>query len=138
MARRMVTGVVGVLDRGGRYLVIRRAAGIPAGGLWCFPGGAVRDAESLADAIQREMREEVGLTVRPQREVWRWQNEGRRVDLHWWVVREDREGPLVLAEAEVADAVWLTPDEIARLDPLIEGNREFLTGVASGAISLAG
>ena len=68
---RCVEGVVAVIARASRFLVIRRADGIPAGGSWCFPGGAIEPGEDAAAAVVREVREEVGLAIEPIREVWR-------------------------------------------------------------------
>lgn len=52
-----------VIRRAGRYLVAQRPAGKRHGGLWEFPGGKVRDGESTAAAVSRELREELALDV---------------------------------------------------------------------------
>ena len=41
---------------GGRYLMVRRAAGIPAGGTWCSPGGGIEPGESAEEAVVRGTR----------------------------------------------------------------------------------
>lgn len=56
--------VVGVVSRGGRVLITRRAESAMLGGLWEFPGGKIKDGESAAAACRREIREETGLDVR--------------------------------------------------------------------------
>ncbi len=48
---------------GGRVLLIKRGAQ-PAQGLWSIPGGKVIRGESLAAAVERELKEETGLEVR--------------------------------------------------------------------------
>lgn len=53
-----------VHDDTGRLLLIRRARP-PAAGLWSLPGGRVQPAETPADAVARELREETGLRVLP-------------------------------------------------------------------------
>lgn len=58
-----VTVVAVVVVRAGRYLACRRPRHKRHGGLWEFPGGKLRDGESLADAARREMAEELGVRV---------------------------------------------------------------------------
>lgn len=48
---------------GQRVLLARRSAGGPHGGLWEFPGGKVEDGESPEAALEREIREELGVEV---------------------------------------------------------------------------
>ncbi|MDD9811767.1 MAG: NUDIX domain-containing protein [Gammaproteobacteria bacterium] len=56
---------VGVLRRGRRYLVQRRAPGTPCAGQWEFPGGKVEAGESTRDALARELAEELGVAASP-------------------------------------------------------------------------
>jgi 8-oxo-dGTP diphosphatase len=55
--------VAAVVRRGDAYLVCQRPAHKRHGGLWEFPGGKVKDGESLAAAARRELAEELGVTV---------------------------------------------------------------------------
>lgn len=55
--------VVAAIRRRGRYLIGKRPAGGLLGGLWEFPGGKVEPDESHEQALQREVREETGLSV---------------------------------------------------------------------------
>ena len=58
------TVVVGLLaDDAGRYFIQRRPDDAMLGGLWEFPGGKAEPGEGVADALVREMREELGVTV---------------------------------------------------------------------------
>ena len=54
-----------IFDEQGRILLTRRADN----GLWCLPGGRMESGESAAEACEREVREETGLTVRVKRLV---------------------------------------------------------------------
>lgn len=49
----------------GLILTCRRAAHKESAGKWEFPGGKVEPGESSAEALIREIREELGLEVRP-------------------------------------------------------------------------
>lgn len=49
--------------RDGRILLARRSPHRPTyAGLWSFPGGHVKQNETLIEALLREVREEVGVT----------------------------------------------------------------------------
>ncbi|TWT40428.1 hypothetical protein RAS1_41370 [Phycisphaerae bacterium RAS1] len=127
-------GVVIVVVRDSRFLVIRRAAGILAGGAWCFVGGAIESGESQPAAAAREFHEEIGGRIRPIRKVWE-SCPSPTLKLHWWLAELNGEA-LRANPAEVAEFRWCTADEIERLEGLLPGNREFLTLLAQGELTL--
>lgn len=55
----------GVIWRGGKVLICRRPAGKARAGLWEFPGGKLERGENAEQALVREIREELGCTVKP-------------------------------------------------------------------------
>lgn len=55
--------VAAVVRRGERLLLCQRPLGKRHGGLWELPGGKVHPGESDAEAIRRELSEELGLTT---------------------------------------------------------------------------
>jgi A/G-specific adenine glycosylase len=55
---------VGVVFKGDRVLITRRKAEGLLGGLWEFPGGKIKQGESVEAACIREIKEEVNLKVR--------------------------------------------------------------------------
>jgi mutator protein MutT len=57
-----VVGVGGVVVRGDRALIVKRAHD-PRRGEWSIPGGGVELGERLTEAVRRELREETGLEV---------------------------------------------------------------------------
>lgn len=64
-ADRPVTQVaVGVLFQAdGRFLLTTRPPGKAYAGHWEFPGGKIEAGESLAQALTRELQEELGITI---------------------------------------------------------------------------
>lgn len=56
--------VAAAISKGGRYLIVKRAAKGLLGGLWEFPGGDVADGETHEQAIKRIIREQTGLRVK--------------------------------------------------------------------------
>jgi mutator protein MutT len=53
-----------VIERNGRLLLCKRPSYKRYGGLWEFPGGKVEPGETDAQAIARELSEELGVEVR--------------------------------------------------------------------------
>jgi mutator protein MutT len=60
-----VTAVVvaAVIEDQDRFLVTRRQAGVPLAGMWEFPGGKIDPSETHAEALRREIREELDADV---------------------------------------------------------------------------
>lgn len=55
--------VAAVVQRQNRYLICQRPLAKRHGGLWEFPGGKAEEGESDADALSRELREELDVRV---------------------------------------------------------------------------
>jgi mutator protein MutT len=55
--------VAAVIGRDGRLLICERPQHKRHGGLWEFPGGKVERGETEFAAVQRELREELGVEV---------------------------------------------------------------------------
>ncbi len=53
-----------LLDEDGRLLIAQRPEGKPMSGLWEFPGGKVELGERPEETVIREMKEELGVTIR--------------------------------------------------------------------------
>src|SRR5881392_2635744 len=104
-------GVVAVIRRGEQFLVIRRSQHVRAPGMHCFPGGSIEPGESEDEALCRELLEELSLTARPLRLLWRnitpW-----NVALAWWLAEIDAEATITANPLEVEAYHWLTADEI--------------------------
>ena len=58
-----VAVVAAVIQHGDRFLITRRQDGVHLAGLWEFPGGKVGQNESHADALRREIVEELDSDV---------------------------------------------------------------------------
>lgn len=64
--RPVVDVAVGVLIRpDGAFLLTSRPAGKVYAGYWEFPGGKLEPGETVAQALQRELHEELGITIGP-------------------------------------------------------------------------
>ena len=62
--RTPVDVAVGVLiDGDGRFLLTSRPAGKVYAGYWEFPGGKLEAGETVAQALARELHEELGITI---------------------------------------------------------------------------
>ena len=53
-----------LLDQDGRVLIAQRPEGKALAGLWEFPGGKVEPGEQPEVTLIRELREELGITVK--------------------------------------------------------------------------
>ncbi len=127
----MPPGVVAVLVEGERFLLVRRADGVPAGGWWAPPSGRIEPGESPQQALVREMHEELGITVEPIRHVWTCPNFDGRSELYWWLCRPVS-GTLAPEPAEVAEVRWCNLAEMRRLAPTFPEDVRFFADILPG------
>ncbi|MEZ5644445.1 MAG: NUDIX domain-containing protein [Burkholderiaceae bacterium] len=104
--RPVVDVAVGILiDSHGRYLLTSRPDGKVYAGYWEFPGGKLESGESVEQALRRELKEEIGVTIG---HVRHWRESvvdypHALVQLHFCIVR-DWMGDLQMHEGQ--SCVW--------------------------------
>ncbi|MDX1625624.1 MAG: Nudix family hydrolase [Wenzhouxiangellaceae bacterium] len=104
-----------LVDDRGRVLVARRAAGKAHAGQWEFPGGKIEPGESPADALGRELDEELGIrasAIRPRCAIL---HRGEAGAIRLWL--HDVAGFEGTPEAHEHDEIrWEAPDRLADLE----------------------
>lgn len=116
--------VAGVILRDGRVLLAKRPRG-PLKGLWEFPGGKREEGEGLAECLERELWEELGINVKVLDLICKTDSEGLSLFFYLCVVeggdpvpREGQETEWVkidaLKDLELAPPDKLVVEEITR------------------------
>tara|TARA_B100000315_G_C14568631_1_gene584279 strand:- start:1260 stop:1688 length:429 start_codon:yes stop_codon:yes gene_type:complete len=111
-----------------RWLLIRRSATVVAPLQVCFPGGGIDADESQADAVVREMREELDARVTPVARVWHHIYSERAVTLWGWHATL-HSSELTANPQEVAEILWLTADEVSSYPDLLPRTIDFMTAL---------
>jgi (d)CTP diphosphatase len=128
-------GVVGVILRADRLLIIRRSLTVTAPGKLCLPGGGIERGESEPQALVREMQEELAIDVAPIRLCWRsvtpW-----GTNLAWWLARLDHTAEPVANPDEVAEVHWLSREEIRVTKGILPSLPPFVDAWELGEVDL--
>lgn len=114
-------------DADGRLLLVRRATE-PGRGRWSLPGGRVEPGESDAEALRREVHEEVGLAVRVGElvgSVRRAAPGGATFEIFDYRCTVDGD-TVPRAGDDAADARWVSVADYHGL-PLVDGLTDALT-----------
>lgn len=133
----MLRVVAALIEDRGKWLVCQRRKWDTFGGLWEFPGGKVKEGESLEAALARELREELGADAEIGAEVHRTRH-------RYTQMKEELE--LVFFRARVeAGAIenrafekmeWREAKTLPELD-FLPADRELIERLASGRLAMS-
>lgn len=123
-----------VRDAAGRVLVNQRPPGKPFAGRWEFPGGKISPGETAAQALDRELDEELGITIRWQRPLITFPYCYEEFDVRLRVNEVlDYEGVPSGWEGQSLD--WAAPDQLDTVD-LLEANTAIIRAIVLPRICL--
>ncbi|HKK27401.1 MAG TPA: NUDIX domain-containing protein [Gemmatimonadota bacterium] len=119
--RSPVPVVAAVIRREGAVLLGLRPEGKRHASMWEFPGGKVLDGESFADALGRELREELRVSLmRAGEPMFATRDPGSRFEIHF-VPAEIEGQPRALEHRELR---WVAVSELPAL-PLAPADARF-------------
>jgi 8-oxo-dGTP diphosphatase len=134
----MITVVAAVIERSDRRLLIGQRRRNDTSPLkWEFPGGKVRRGESPETALERELQEELGVTLVKSTEIGRvhhrYAETSDELEIRFFVA--------AIAETDLVPRTferiaWVLPKELGDYD-FLAANRELIAQLATGRIKPA-
>lgn len=130
----MVEVVAALIEENGRFLICRRPVAKTRALEWEFVGGKVEPNETKEQALVRECREELGVTVAVGGEYAALEHVYPDITIHLTLFRARiAEGTPKLLEH--CDMKWITPDEIPQYR-FCPADREILEKIISDSKTL--
>jgi 8-oxo-dGTP diphosphatase len=131
----MRTVVAAVIERGDRRILIgQRRAQDTSPLKWEFPGGKVREGETAAAALARELMEELGAMLLRCTEIarvtHRYANTPEELEIRFFA-SEIGDGTLVPTVFE--QVAWVLPRELSQYD-FLAANGRLVADLATGRI----
>jgi 8-oxo-dGTP diphosphatase len=120
-----------IQDDNGRYLITQRHKGSHLAGLWEFPGGKREPGESLEEALQRELTEELSARfgVGERVETVRWEYPERTIVIHFYRCRLES-GTIEPREDQAM--AWVAPERLSDFD-FPPADRDLITRLRADA-----
>jgi 8-oxo-dGTP diphosphatase len=106
---------VGIVLKGGKVFLTKRAEDVHLGGKWEFPGGKVEAGETVEQALYRELVEEIGIEVNCSTPFMHIEHDYPKVNVHLDFIRvDDFEGTPWGCEGQLSK--WFDIGELASVD----------------------
>ena len=124
-SRTAISVIAGLIFRNQRVLICQRRHDAAFALKWEFPGGKIEDRESEADALRRELKEELAIDVRESDFVSGYTysyEDGPTVFLRFHWVKSFQGDPQNLVFEQIS---WVTLGDLVNLD-FIEGDRRLI------------
>jgi 8-oxo-dGTP diphosphatase len=121
-------GVGGIVFNCQKQVLMIQRNQPPAMGFWSIPGGKLEPGESLAEACQREIKEETGLETKVKNIVAVAE---RRIEgFHYFIIDflailMDETNIFPIAQSDVAKARWISLEHLTNYD-LVAGLAEII------------
>lgn len=116
-----------------RLLLVRRRRN-PEAGCWGLPGGKVDPFETVEAAVAREIAEELGLRIAPQRLLCVVNQIDRAAGEHWvapvFLIESFEGAPSLIEPEALADLGWFALDTLP--EPLTEATRQAVSALRRG------
>ena len=125
--------VVAIIQKTGKFLFVKRSGYKKgAAGYWCPVSGRVEKNETQEDALRREVKEEVGMKVRPVNKVCVVASHDNRYRLHFWTT-EIISGEASITSNEATDLRWVTLEQMKELSPVFQEDIQVFETLTSGS-----
>ena len=127
--------VAGFLRRGDTFLLCQRPPYMNGGGQWEFPGGKLEPGETVAQALERELMEELRIQVRAFGQLAETRYAYPKFTIHLMLL----EAELERGEPELVEHTalrWVTAEQAKTLE-LCPADRILLDQITEGANGLS-
>lgn len=112
--------VVAIIRKADTFLFVKRSNYINiAAGYWCPVSGRVEKNETQIEALQREVKEEVGLGVKALKKICEIPSHDNQFKLHFWTT-EIVSGEASITSNEATDFKWVTIEQMKQLHPVFQ------------------
>ena len=119
--------VAAIIKKNNQYLIVQRNRNKHLALKWEFPGGKVQDNETFTEALSREIKEELNITINMYEKIAEEKYKDEKIDivLHYFLCSQ-KSGTIKLNEHE--DLAWVEKKDFDKYD-FAEGDGNILSSL---------